>query len=145
MKCRPGILDLIVTIGLNPDRTTMRFQDAACDRQPESRSAALELCLATGMQVYTPELAELLKDCFLVFGRDPNSCIRNCYFDEPCQFSSINGDLAAIRCVFDSVMNHIAQCLRNAGRVDVNPILAAFEISDGNRELACLKSRLHLK
>ena len=54
--------DFIVAFRFYPERTTVRFQDAFCNGQPQSGTAAFELCFAARVEFHAPELTKLFKD-----------------------------------------------------------------------------------
>src|SRR5690349_18749598 len=108
----------------------MSVQNAACNRETQSGSAALKFRLATGVQVDAPELTKLFKDCSLVICRNTDTGVRNCYFNKAGQGSAVNRDRSTIRCELYCVVNYVSHGLHNAGCINVDPFPVAFKFLD---------------
>src|SRR5688572_22802286 len=107
MECGAGAFVFIIPFRFNPDRTTMRFENAARNWQTQARAATFELRLATGVQFHAPKLPKFLKYNSLVFSGYADACIRHDHFDEAGQFPAVNSNFSAIWRVFDGVVDHV--------------------------------------
>src|SRR5687767_10150311 len=105
VNCRAGVGRFVVSRAGQPDASAMGIDNAACDRQPKPRTAALEFRLARGVQKHFPGLVELFEDQFLILKVYPNPRIANGDLDLPLGGSldqlSADRHTASIGRVFD--------------------------------------------